>query len=72
MEFVAFLGNFVLSLTTNKLSEFKREIGFYENHFKYFYLKQSLVVRKKIDWTLLILRNTRIVPVKILKKSYEY
>ena len=56
-----------MNLTTNKLSEFKREIGFYKNHFKDFYLKQSLVVRKKIDWTLLILRNNRIVPVKFLK-----
>lgn len=49
------------------MSEFKREIGFYENHFKDFYFKQSLVVRKKIDWTLLILKNTRIVPEKFLK-----
>ena len=64
MENVTFLGNFVLNLTTNKLGEFKREIGFYENHFKNFYLKQSLIVRKKIDWTLLLLRNTRIVPKK--------
>jgi len=67
LELVTFLGNFALNLTTNKLSEFKREIGFYENHFKDFYLKQSLVVRKKIDWTLLILRNTRIVPVKFFR-----
>ena len=49
------------------MSEFKREIGFFENHFKDFYFKQSQVVRKKIDWTLLILRNTRIVPEKFLK-----
>ncbi|OBQ46708.1 type II toxin-antitoxin system RelE/ParE family toxin [Tamlana sp. s12] len=49
------------------MSEFKREIGLYENHFKDFYLKQSLTVRKKIDWTLLLLRNTRIVPEKFLK-----
>jgi len=49
------------------LSEFKREIRFYENHFKDFYLKQSLAVRKKIDWTLLILKTTRIVPEKFLK-----
>lgn len=68
MENVTFLGNFVLNLTTNKLGKFKREIGFYENHFKNFYLKQSLIVRKKIDWTLLLLRNTRIVPKKFLKK----
>ena len=49
------------------MNEFKREIGFYKNYFKDFYLKQSLDVRKKIDWTLLILRNNRIVPVKFLK-----
>ena len=49
------------------MSEFKREIGFYGNHFKDFYLKQSLVVRKKIDWTLILLRNNRIVPEKFLK-----
>ena len=49
------------------MSEFKRDIGFYENHFKDFYSKQSLTVRKKIDWTLLVLRNTRIVPEKFLK-----
>ncbi len=67
MEHVAFLGNFVLDLTINKLSEFKREIGFYENYFKDFYFKQSLLVRKKIDWTLLLLRDTRIVPEKFLK-----
>lgn len=50
-----------------KLNEFNREIGFYENHFNDFYKKQSLVVRKKIDWTLLILKRTRIVPEKFLK-----
>ena len=50
-----------------KLSEFKREIGFYERHFRDFYFKQSLAVRKKIDWTLLIIKNTRIVPEKFLK-----
>jgi len=55
------------NLRTSKLSEFKRDIGFYENYFKDFYLKQSLLVRKKIDWTLLILRSTRIVPEKFLK-----
>lgn len=49
------------------MSEFKRDIGFYKNHFKDFYSKQSLVVRKKIDWTLLLIRNTRIVPEKFLK-----
>ena len=49
------------------MEEFKREIGFYEDHFKDFYLQQSLAVRKKIDWTLLLLRNTRILPDKFFK-----
>lgn len=49
------------------MSEFNRQIGFYENHFKDFYKKQSLAVRKKIDWTLLFLKTTRIVPEKFLK-----
>jgi phage-related protein len=49
------------------LSGFNREIGFYENHFKEFYKKQSLVVRKKIDWTLLLIKRTGIVPEKYFK-----
>ncbi len=49
------------------MSEFNREIGFYENHFKDFYFKQSITVRKKIDWTLLVLKTTQIVPSKFLK-----
>jgi len=50
-----------------QMSDFKRDIGFYEDHFKDFYLRQSLAVRKKIDWTLLVLKTTRIVPEKFLK-----
>jgi len=49
------------------LSEFNREIGFYKSHFKDFYKKQSLVVRKKIDWTLLLIKLTKIIPEKYLK-----
>lgn len=49
------------------MSEFNRQIGFYENHFMDFYKKQSLTVRKKIDWTLLLIKTTRIVPQKFLK-----
>lgn len=49
------------------MGEFSRKIGFYENHFKEFYKKQSLAVRKKIDWTLLLIKKTRIVPKKYLK-----
>ena len=49
------------------MEEYNRQIGFYENHFKDFYKKQSLAVRKKIDWTLLLIKTTRIVPEKFLK-----
>ena len=49
------------------MNAFKRQIAFYENHFKNFYKKQSLSVRKKIDWTLLILKTTKIVPKKYFK-----
>ena len=49
------------------MSEFNRQISFYENHFKEFYKKQSIAVRNKIDWTLLLIKRTRIVPEKYLK-----
>lgn len=49
------------------LSNLNKEIVFYENHFKDFYKKQSLAVRNKIDWTLLLIKRTRIVPGKYLK-----
>lgn len=49
------------------MSEFNRNIVFYENHFKDFYLKQSVVVRNKIDWTLLLIKTNRIVSDKFLK-----
>jgi len=61
------MGNFVLKLTTNKLSEFKRGVGIYKNHFTDFYKKQPLIVRKKIDWTILLIRTMRVVPEKYLK-----
>jgi phage-related protein len=40
---------------------------FYETHFINFYKKQTLGVQKKIDWTLLFLKQTKIVPEKFLK-----
>jgi len=67
LEIVTFLGNFAFKLISNQLSRFKRDIGFYKNHFKEFYLKRSLIVRKKIDWTLLLLRTNQIVSEKFLK-----
>ncbi len=49
------------------MREFRREIGFFENHFNDFYIKQSLSVRKKIDWILLFIQTTQYVPEKFLK-----
>lgn len=49
------------------MSEFNRQIGFYESHFKDFYKKQSLVVRKKIDWALLLIKTTRVISENHLK-----
>lgn len=49
------------------MAEFTRDIAIYENHFSDFYNKQPIVVQKKIDWTLLLIKTTRIVPEKYLK-----
>ncbi|NER83447.1 MAG: type II toxin-antitoxin system RelE/ParE family toxin [Leptolyngbya sp. SIO1D8] len=49
------------------MRRFKREIGIYKNHFTNFYKKQPLVVKKKIDWTILLIRTMEIVPGKYLK-----
>lgn len=50
------------------MSEIIREVGIYKNHFTDFYKKQTLIVRKKIDWTILLLQTLKIVPDKFLKK----
>lgn len=49
------------------MSGFKRNIGFFKNHFKSFYDKQPIKVRKKIDWTLLLIQTTKIVSENHLK-----
>lgn len=49
------------------MNEFKRNVGIYKKHFTKFYNKQSLVVRKKIDWTILLIQTVKIVPDKYLK-----
>lgn len=67
MHNVTFLGNFAILKLFKILEDFKRNIGLYENYFKDFYSKQSLIVRKKIDWTLMMLRTTRYVHEKFLK-----
>jgi len=50
------------------LNENIREVGIYKNYFTDFYKKQTLIVRKKIDWTILLLRTLKIIPDKFLKK----
>jgi len=50
------------------LNEIIREVGIYRNYFTEFYNKQTLIVRKKIDWTILLIRTMRIVPDKFLKR----
>ena len=67
MEVVVYLGNFAANLKLKALNEYIREVGIYKNHFTDFYKKQSLIVRKKIDWTILLIRTMKIVPSKFLK-----
>ena len=50
------------------MNENIREVGIYKNYFTDFYKKQTLIVRKKIDWTILLLRTLKIIPDKFLKK----
>lgn len=49
------------------MNEFKREIGIYKDYFTEFYKKQSITVRKKIDWTILLIQKIKLVPEKYLK-----
>ena len=49
------------------MSEFKRTIEVYKNHFWDFYNKQSKTVQDKIDWTVTMVQTTKIVPKKFLK-----
>ncbi|HDR67817.1 MAG TPA: type II toxin-antitoxin system RelE/ParE family toxin [Bacteroidaceae bacterium] len=46
---------------------FKREIYYYKNYFKEFYWKQDLPTRKKIDWTIGLLRDLEVIPSKFFK-----
>ncbi len=50
------------------MNENIREVGIYKDYFTDFYKKQTLIVRKKIDWTILLLRTLKIIPDKFLKK----
>ncbi|MFV8347082.1 type II toxin-antitoxin system RelE/ParE family toxin [Flavobacterium sp. ZB4P13] len=49
------------------MKEFKREVGIYKEYFTDFYRKQSVDVRKKMDWTILLIQTMKIVPDKFLK-----
>ena len=49
------------------MNEFNRKVEIYKNHFTDFYSKQSLAVRKKIDWTIRFIQTVKIVPEKHLK-----
>ena len=49
------------------MSEFKRGVVVYENHFWDFYNRQNIKVQKKIDWTVTLVQTTKIVPKKYLK-----
>jgi putative component of toxin-antitoxin plasmid stabilization module len=44
------------------LSEFKRTITVYKNHFWDFYNEQTKKVQDRIDWTIGLVRTLRIVP----------
>ncbi|TAJ13682.1 type II toxin-antitoxin system RelE/ParE family toxin [Marinilabiliaceae bacterium JC017] len=50
------------------MEDFKRTIQVYKNHFWDFYNAQSERVQSKIDWTLGLVRNLRIVP----KTYFDY
>ena len=54
-------------LKYEQLSESVRKVVIYRDYFTEFYKKQSLAVRKKIDWTILLIQKVKIVPKKYLK-----
>ena len=54
-------------LKYEQLSESVRKVVIYRDYFTEFYKKQSLAVRKKIDWTILLIQKVKIVPEKYLK-----
>ena len=49
------------------MSEFKRSISVYNNHFWTFYNKLDIKVQDKIDWTVTMIQTTKLVPEKYLK-----
>ena len=49
------------------MSEFKRKIEVYKNHFWDFYNKQNVEIQDKIDWTVTLVQTHKIVPKKYFK-----
>lgn len=49
------------------MSEFKRKIEVYKNHFWDFYNKQNVEIQDKIDWTVTLVQTHKIVPEKYFK-----
>jgi phage-related protein len=50
------------------LIDINRKIVFYKNYFIDFYEEQDEVVQRKIDWTILLIKRTKVVPDKFMKK----
>ncbi|MCX6320407.1 MAG: type II toxin-antitoxin system RelE/ParE family toxin [Bacteroidia bacterium] len=48
-----------------------REIIFYGDSFRYFYKKQSQKVKKKINWTIGLLKFLEVIPEKYIKHIEE-
>ncbi len=49
-----------------ELDKINRKIKIYKNHFWDFYNKQDIIVQKKIDWTINLVKVLKIVPTKFL------
>lgn len=47
--------------------KFQRQVYYYKNHFKEFYTKQDLAVRKKIDWVIGLVQEFEIIPSKFFR-----
>lgn len=50
------------------MDDFKRHIKIYKNYFIKFYVAQSLDVKKKIDWTIMLIRDVNILLEKYFKR----
>jgi len=53
------------------LDKEQRKIGVYKNHFWDFYNKQNLKIQLRIDWTIDLVKTTKIVPKKYFQKLID-